>query len=52
MTSRPARWKLPHNGIFGVLNNSAGTFQSRGNNTITGKGTAPTSGTITPFSPM
>jgi parallel beta helix pectate lyase-like protein len=38
------------NGSFGVERTGAGTFETRGNNTITGNGTAPTSGVIGSFS--
>ena len=41
-----------NNGNFGVDRTSAGTAETRGNNTITGNGTAPTSGTIGTFLPM
>ena len=37
---------------FGVSRSNAGTIESRGNNTITGNGTAPTSGAIGTFPPM
>lgn len=40
------------NGVYGVARNAAETLESRGNNTITGNGTAPTFGTIGSFSPM
>ena len=43
---------LANNGSFGVTNNGSGIVESRGNNTITGNGTAPTSGTIGSFLPM
>ncbi len=43
---------LANNGSFGVANNGSGIVESRGNNTITGNGTAPTSGTIGSFLPM
>ena len=39
-----------NNGSFGVEGTGAGTFETRGNNTITGNGTAPTSGVIGSFS--
>jgi hypothetical protein len=35
-----------HSGQYGFLNNG-GTFNSAGNNILSGNGTAPTSGTIT-----
>ena len=41
-----------NNGTFGVFQTSAGTAESRGNNTITGNGAAPTAGTIGTFPPM
>ncbi len=41
-----------NNGSYGVRRASTGTFESRGNNTITGNGIAPTSGTIGTFLPM
>ena len=40
-----------NNGNFGVAQSNAGTIETRGNNTITGNGTA-TSGVIGTFSPM
>ena len=40
------------NGGFGVIVVTSATVETRGNNTITGNGTAPTSGTIVTFSPM
>ena len=40
------------NGQFGVNRAAAGTFETRGNNTITGNASAPTSGVIGSFSPM
>ena len=41
-----------NNGNFGVLRVDAGTFESRGNNTITGNGLGATSGVIGTFPPM
>jgi hypothetical protein len=41
-----------NNGQFGVDRKNAGIFATRGNNTIIGNVTAPTSGTIGSFSPM
>ncbi len=43
---------LANNGTFGVANNGVAAVETRGNNTITGNGTAPTSGTIGFFLPM
>ena len=41
-----------NNGDYGIRQVNGGTAESRGNNTITGNGLAPTSGTIGSFSPM
>jgi hypothetical protein len=41
-----------NNGEFGVNRVTAGTFETRGNNTITGNTSGPTSGVIGSFSPM
>jgi hypothetical protein len=41
-----------NNALYGVSRLNAGTLETRGNNTITGNGTAPTNGTIGTFSPM
>ena len=41
-----------NNGSFGVAHSASGTVETRGNNTITGNGTAPTSGAIMTFPPM
>jgi hypothetical protein len=41
-----------NNGSYGVERTDPGTVETRGNNTITGNGTAPTSGTIGTFLPM
>ena len=41
-----------NNGGFGVRRFSSGTFETRGNNTITGNVSGPTSGTIGTFLPM
>lgn len=41
-----------HNGAFGAERSSSGTLETRVNNTITGNGSAPTSGTIGSFPPM
>jgi hypothetical protein len=41
-----------NNGQYGVRRLGSGTVETRGNNTITGNGTAPTSGAIILFSPM
>jgi len=40
------------NGAFGVSRHAAETFETRGNNTITGNGIAATNGVIGSFSPM
>ena len=49
---RYSNCSLTNNGSFGAANNGSGIVESRGNNTITGNGTAPTSGTIGSFLPM
>ena len=41
-----------NNGSFGVVQSGSGTVESRGNNTITGNASGPTSGTIGTFPPM
>ena len=41
-----------NNGVYGVERVGAGTFETRGNNTITGNGLAPTFGVIGTFPPM
>ena len=41
-----------NNGSFGVEQGNSSVVQSRGNNTITGNGTAPTNGVIGTFPPM
>ena len=41
-----------NNGTFGVSRGGSDTVESRGNNTITGNGIAPTFGTIGTFPPM
>ncbi len=41
-----------NNADYGVFSGGAGTCQTRGNNTITGNGTAPSYGTIGSFSPQ
>jgi hypothetical protein len=41
-----------NNGTYGVERSSSGTFESRGNNTTTGNGTAPTAGTIGSYPPL
>jgi hypothetical protein len=41
-----------NNASYGVMNDLSGTVETRGNNTITGNGTAATYGTIGSFSPM
>jgi hypothetical protein len=41
-----------NNGAFGVKQLQSGSVKTRGNNTITGNASGPTSGTIGPFSPM
>ena len=41
-----------NNGGHGVTNNSSGNVETRGNNTITGNVSGPTSGTIGSFSSM
>jgi hypothetical protein len=51
-TVRYSNCVFTNNGLWGVGHGLAGTFETRGNNTITGNGTAPTSGTIGTFSPM
>ena len=43
---------LANNAVYGVQRFGTGTFETRGNNTITGNGTLPTSGTIGSFSPL
>jgi hypothetical protein len=40
------------NVVYGVFQGSSGVAQTRGNNTITGNGAAPTTGAITSFSSM
>ena len=40
------------NGQYGVMRTNSSVCQSRGNNTITGNGLGPTSGTISSFPPM
>ena len=41
-----------NNEAFGVVRSASGTVETRGNNTLTGNGIAPTSGTIGTFPPM
>jgi hypothetical protein len=41
-----------NNGFYGVGQARSGSVETRGNNTITGNGTAPTFGVISSFSPM
>jgi hypothetical protein len=41
-----------NNGFYGVGQSHSGSVDTRGNNTITGNGTAPTFGVIGSFSPM
>jgi hypothetical protein len=41
-----------NNGFYGVGQSHSGSVETRGNNTITGNGTAPTFGVIGSFSPM
>jgi hypothetical protein len=41
-----------NNGFFGVGQARSGSVETRGNNTITGNGTAPTFGVIGSFSPL
>jgi hypothetical protein len=43
---------LANNSGYGVSRADVGAFESRGNNTITGNGSGPTSGTIGAFSPI
>jgi hypothetical protein len=49
---RYASCVFANNEAFGVNRASTGTIESRGNNTITGNLSGPTSGTIGSFSPM
>ncbi len=51
-TVRYSNCVFANNGQYGVSRLSSGTVESRGNNTITGNGTAPTFGTIGTFAPM
>ena len=41
-----------NNGAYGVNHFSSGIFETRGNNTITGNGTAPTNGVIGTLTPL
>lgn len=49
---RFANCVFANNGTYGIERSSTGTLQSRGNNTMTGNGSAPTAGTIGSFTSM